>query len=76
MEDDFLYGNSAKNLANGHRCIVKESVEKLALPNVIHLPGLEILNGSRWLSEDMVHPNARGVEELARNLISKIEKYI
>lgn len=76
MEDDFLYGNSAKNLTNGHRCIVKESVEKLALPNVIHIPGLEILNGSRWLSEDLVHPNARGVEELARNLTAKIKEYI
>lgn len=76
MEDDFLYGNSAENLTNGHRRIVKESVEKLALPNVIHIPGLEILNGSRWLSEDMVHPNARGVEEIARNLTAKIKEYI
>ena len=49
---------------------------KLDLPNVIHLPGLDILNGSKWLSEDMVHPNARGVEELAKNLIKKIAEYI
>ena len=46
---------------------------KLDLPNVIHLPGLDILNGSKWLSEDMVHPNARGVEELAKNLIKKLQ---
>ena len=76
MEDDILYPNDENSRPNIKRRIVKETVEKLALPNVIHLPGLEILNGSRWLSEDMVHPNARGVEELARNLISKIEKHI
>ena len=76
MEDDVLYPNDENNRPNTKRRIVKEAVEKLAIPNVIHLPGLDILNGSKWLSEDMVHPNARGVEELARNLISKIEKHV
>lgn len=76
MEDDFLFADGANNRAARHRAIVRECVERLALPNVVHISGLEILNGAKWLSEDMVHPNARGVEELAKNLTDRIKKYI
>ncbi len=76
MEDDVLYPDDENSRPNIKRKIVKETVEALALPNTVYIPGLEILNGAKWLSEDLVHPNARGVEELARNLTAKIKEYI
>ena len=76
MEEDVLYPGDPNSRPNIKRKIVKETVEKFSLSNTVYIPGLEILNGANWLSEDLVHPNARGVEELARNLTAKIKEYI
>ena len=38
------------------------------LPNVVYINGLDLMTGSHGLSQDGVHPNARGCEEIAENL--------
>ena len=57
------------------RKIVKEAVEKLKMPKVIHLDGRDILkNPSGLMAEDLVHPSPEGMEEMARNLVKYIKK--
>lgn len=62
--------------ANRFRKIVRDVIAEIDLPNVIYIPGLEMLTSSKGLSEDLVHPNARGVEEMSANLCRFMEKYI
>lgn len=76
MSTDILSLDNPETKANRFRRTVREVLSDLNLPNVIYLPGLSIMNGSRYLSEDTTHPNSRGVEEISRNLISFIEKHI
>lgn len=58
------------------RRIVKETVEKLNMPEVIHVSGLEILKSPSGLTSDLVHPSAGGMEEMAGNLSETIKKYV
>ena len=75
-QDDFLHGESAENRARTFRAILKDVIEKLNLPNTVYIPGLDVLDSAAWLSEDLVHPTARGVEKLAANITSKIKAYL
>lgn len=47
---------------------------ELRLPNTIHVNGLDVLTTSAGLSGDYIHPNNRGVEEMAKNLTEIISK--
>ncbi len=58
------------------RDIIKRITEELKLPNVHHVRGTEILTSSRGLSGDLVHPNPRGVDEIARNLTERVKSYL
>lgn len=55
------------------REILKRVLEEMNLPNVVYINGLELLTGSHGLSQDGVHPNARGCEEIAENLTNIIQ---
>ena len=55
------------------RDIIKRITEELNLPNVHHVRGTEILTSSRGLSGDLVHPNPRGVDEIAANMTARIK---
>ena len=76
MSRDIYDIDNPESKHNLFRGVVKDTVAKLALPNTVYVEGLKIMNGSRWLSEDLTHPNARGVAELSGNLAKFIENYI
>ena len=71
---DGLHDENSKT--NIFRSVVKRVVKDLALPNVKHVEGLSLLSGARFLSEDLTHPNASGIEEIARNLVNNIRANI
>ena len=58
------------------RRIVKETVEKLNMPKLIHIDGREILKNSSGLMIDLVHPSPEGMEEIAKNLTQYIRKFL
>ena len=61
--------DAASTKQNEFRKIVKETVEKLNMPKLIHLDGREILKSSSVLmAGDLVHPSPEGMEEMAGNL--------
>lgn len=66
--------NSGK--ADRFREIVRETVEKLSLPNTVYVNGKTVLDGSWGLSADLGHPNARACEIMSRNLVSIIRRRI
>ena len=55
------------------RAIIKRITEELDLPNVHYVRGTEILTSSCGLSGDLVHPNPRGVEEMAANMTARVK---
>ncbi len=56
------------------RRIVKEKVEALDLPRLVHVPGTDMLNTVHGLTVDLVHPSPFGMEEIARNLVARIQE--
>ena len=65
----------ASTKQNDFRKIVKETVEKLKMPKVVHFDGREILKSySGLMAGDLVHPSPEGMEEMARNLSATIAK--
>ncbi|HCG76752.1 TPA: hypothetical protein DEW49_02445, partial [bacterium] len=65
----------ASTKQNEFRKVVKETVEKLNMPKVIHIDGREILkNASGLMAGDLVHPSPEGMEEIAKNLAQYIKK--
>ncbi len=59
-----------------YRKIMAEEVARIGSDRLIHISGLDILSGIGGLSEDMVHPNVAGVEEIARNMTAKLGAYL
>ena len=58
------------------REIVKRVIGELNFKNVTYIRGTDLMCGSRFLSQDSVHPNARGMEEISVNLIKTIKNKI
>lgn len=58
------------------RNTVKKVTEELKLPNVIYVNGTEVLKDAGGLSSGLVHPNPRGIENMANNLCKIIAKSI
>ncbi len=59
-----------------YRKIMAEEVARIGSDRLIHISGLDILTGIGGLSEDMVHPNVIGVEEITRNMTAKLSAYL
>lgn len=68
-----LFGDGKATL---FRKIVREELAAMAFPNTVHIDGLKMLTSSKGLSGDLVHPNVRGVEEIAANLTTEMKKVI
>jgi len=68
--DDLEGGEKAR----AFRKIVREKVESLDMPGLVHVPGDEILTSVRGLTADLVHPSPYGMEEMARNLSERIRE--
>jgi len=54
------------------RQVVREQVEKLALPRLVHVPGEAMLTSMGGLAADLVHPSPAGMEEIATNMACMI----
>ncbi len=53
---------------NEFRKAVRNAVEKLNMPKLVHVDGRRILKDASGLTFDLVHPAAAGMEEMAYNL--------
>ena len=58
------------------RNVVKETVENLNMPKLIHIDGRNLLKNVSGLTSDLVHPAPSGMEEIAYNLSNLIEAKI
>ena len=53
---------------NEYRDVVRDKVCAVNRPNVVWIPGRQILSSVEGLTADLVHPSPAGMEEMARNL--------
>ena len=60
-----FFGNEK---AEAFRAIVKEQVQRLDMPRLVHVSGKDILTSVTGLTTDLVHPSPTGFEQMARNL--------
>ena len=68
------YENNEK--ADVYRNIVRKVVEELNLANVSYINGKSLLDNMDGLSADLIHPNVRGMQEIAENLTSQLKSLI
>lgn len=54
------------------RAIVREAVEALGSPAVVHVEGPSLLDGFAGLSADMLHPSPLGMEQIGERLAARI----
>jgi lysophospholipase L1-like esterase len=71
--DDF---NHSSKKQNEFRKIVRNTIEKLNMPKLVHIDGRKILKETSGLTSDLVHPSPIGMEEMAMNLSRFIKKRI
>lgn len=73
----YYYGDLFdKGRVKEYRQVMAEEVARIGSDRLIHISGLDMLTGVHGLSEDMVHPNVIGVEEIARNMTAKLGEYL
>lgn len=58
--------------ADALRRVLTEELDAMRLPNVVHIRGMELLDRASGLSADFVHPNVRGVAQIADRLAARI----
>lgn len=58
------------------RGIVRRTVERLGLPRLVYLSGLDLLPSVCGLTTDLVHPSPHGMEEMAHNLSRGIREHL
>ena len=71
-KDDML----GKSNLDRFREVVAEEVARIGTENLHYVSGLELLGGAHGLSGDFVHPTPNGADEIAKNLIQAISKYV
>lgn len=59
---------------HAYRAVVREVVEALDYPKVLHLDGRDLLRDATGLTADVVHPAPHGMEEIAANLATRIQR--
>ena len=71
-----FYGDldSADNKHHEFRRIVRQTVQKLDLFNVIYLDATTMLRDLSGLTTDLIHPSPAGMEEIARNLVRQMSE--
>ncbi len=74
FEGDLLdpAGRGAK--ADEFRRIVQEKIAAMRRPRLVHIPGRNLLRSAAGLTTDLVHPSARGMEEIAQALTLRIRQ--
>jgi lysophospholipase L1-like esterase len=58
------------------RTVVRNVVERLHMPKLIHISGAELLTSIDGLTSDLVHPAPAGMDEIARNLVRRMANTI
>ncbi len=59
---------------HAYRAAVREAVERLPHPKLLHLDGRDLLKDMTGLCADVVHPSPSGMEEIAANLTTRIQR--
>jgi hypothetical protein len=59
---------------HAYRAVVRETVERLDSPKVVHLDGRNLLKDATGLCADALHPAPAGMEAIATNLASTVQK--
>ncbi|MDD4690221.1 MAG: SGNH/GDSL hydrolase family protein [Eubacteriales bacterium] len=76
----YLYaekGLDKEKFVKAYRRIVRKVTKELGLNNVVHLNGERMLSiGSAGISGDFTHPNIRGCEDIAQNVIKAMKKHL
>ncbi len=61
---------------HAYRAVVRETVAACALPKLVHLDGRHLLHDITGLAADVLHPSPFGMEEIATNLATYIQRTI
>jgi lysophospholipase L1-like esterase len=64
----------ASKKQNEFRQVVRNTVEKLNMPKLVHVDGRKMLKTTSGLTFDLVHPASAGMEEIASNLSDLMKK--
>lgn len=59
---------------HAYRAAVRELVTDLALPRLVHLDGRDLMRDITGLAADVLHPSPFGMEEIATNLATRMQK--
>lgn len=62
--------------ADVFRAILTEETAKTGSQKVVHINGLDVLNGVRYLSADLAHPTFDGSVEISDNLARRLAMYL
>lgn len=62
--------------ADAFRDVVRRKAESMGLPRLKHISGRELLTSAAGLSADGVHPSPPGMEEIAHNLVRRMNDFI
>jgi len=66
----------APEKANAFRQVIQNVVAQFNLPRLVYLNGQELLSDPALLTIDLLHPSARGMEQIAANLTSHIRDFV
>ncbi|HRE84219.1 MAG TPA: SGNH/GDSL hydrolase family protein [Opitutaceae bacterium] len=58
------------------RAAVRDAVAKIGSPRVVHFDGRELLSRASGLTLDLVHPSSDGFEEMADQLVRRLQPYL
>ncbi len=66
---------SGSRRAREYRRVVRQTVERLDMPKLVHVDGRKMLKDVSGLFCDLVHPGPSGMEEIAANLARVIARH-
>lgn len=58
------------------RSAVRDAVAKIGSPRVVHFDGRELLSRANGFTLDLVHPSSDGFEEVADQLVRRLQRYL
>ena len=59
-----------------YRQVIRDIVERLDRPNLSLIEGAEVLTSMEGLSQDLIHPGARGAIMMGENLARRLEGFV
>jgi lysophospholipase L1-like esterase len=68
--------DSSDNTPTLFRQVIRETVQRLNRPRLVHIEAASLLRGYEGLASDMLHPSPAGMEEIAQNLANVLDNYL